>query len=389
MTASSMRIGIDIRYLSHGLLGGVHTYVGNLLPELFAVAAGEQFILYADRKAPLEVTPPSGVVVRMLPWRSSLSTILNDWSLARRLAEDNVDVAFYPTNYGFGPPQGGTVVMVHDAINLLPLSDTLRSHGSLRRMRSDAITVYLHHMTTRAVARANLILTASEYSRAAISAASGRPIEDIIAIPHGAAPTTPVAAAEVDEVLTRHALRSPYLLADGLKNPGVLISAWERLEPAQRRGCALVFFARSADVLPVLKDAAARGFARLLVRPSLNDLAALYAGAAAFVFPSWLEGFGIPLLEAMSHGTPIVASDRGSIPEVVGDAGVLVDAEDAAALASALARILTSDTESMRLRALGRARVAQFTWRRAAEMTLEALRKARAQKGTWAQGQGT
>jgi hypothetical protein len=384
-----MRIGIDIRYLSHGLLGGVHTYLANLLPALFEAGSREQFILYADRKAPLEVTPPCGVVVRTLPWRSALSTILNDWSLARRMAEDHVDVAFYPTNYGFGPPQAGTVVMVHDAINLLPLSDTLRSPGRSHGMRSDAMTVYLHYMTTRAVARANVILTASEYSRTAIAAASGRPIEDIIAVPHGAAPIVPVMPAELHEVLSRHALRSPYLLADGLKNPGVLLSAWERLEPAQRRGCALVFFARSADVLPVLHDAVARGFARLLVRPSLSDLAALYAGAAAFVFPSWLEGFGIPLLEAMSHGTPIVASDRGSIPEVVGDAALLVDAEDAAALASALARILTSDTESVRLRALGCARVAQFTWRRTAEMTLEGLGKARAQKNIRSQSQGT
>jgi glycosyltransferase involved in cell wall biosynthesis len=145
-----------------------------------------------------------------------------------------------------------------------------------------------------------------------------------------------------------------------------------------RRAFTLVFFARHPRVLPVLAEAVAAGQAQLLVKPPTAVLAALYAGAAAFVFPSWIEGFGIPLLEAMSYGTPIIASDRGAIPEVAGDAALFVDAEDDAALAAALERVLTNPSEADRLRTAGTARVAQFTWRRSAEQTLATLRRAHA-----------
>jgi glycosyltransferase involved in cell wall biosynthesis len=375
--AKPMRVGIDVRYLSHGLLGGVHTYVRRLVPELMEAAPEDEFVLYADRKAPFELSPPGRAVVRMLPWRSALSSVVNDWRLASRMAADGVDVAFFPANYGFGPPAAATVITVHDALNLLPLAQTMWGRGRARSLRTEMMTVYLHLMTVRAIARATAILTVSAFSREQIAAASGRPIEDIIAVHHGAAPVTAVASGRIQEVLGARGLRPPYILADGLKNPGVLLSAWRRLPSAVRSSHSLVFFARHARVLPVLEQGVAIGEATLLVGLSADELAALYAGAAAFVFPSWIEGFGIPLLEAMSYGTPIVASDRGSIPEVVGEAALLVDAEDAEALASALNRVLTSEAEAARLRALGLARVANFTWRRAAELTRQTLRQAR------------
>jgi glycosyltransferase involved in cell wall biosynthesis len=372
-----MRVGIDVRYLSHGLIGGVHTYVKRLVTELIDLAREDELVLYADAKAAFELTPPAHVTVRILPWRSALSTAVNDWTLARRMADDRVDVAFFPTNHGFGPARAATVVTVHDALNLLPLRQTLTSKGHTRSARAAAMTVYLHLMTARAAARATLILTTSAFSRGAIAAASGRSIDDIVAVHHGAAPTAPITPSRITEVSDRYKLPSRYVLADGLKNPGVLVNAWQRLAPELRRAAAPVFFARHPRVLPILQAAVDAGEARLLVRPSSDELAALYAGASAFVFPSWIEGFGIPLLEAMSHGTPIVASDRGSIPEVVGDAALLVDAEDETQLATALTRVLTSDVEAARLRALGLARVARFTWRRAAEQTMTALREAR------------
>ena len=132
-----------------------------------------------------------------------------------------------------------------------------------------------------------------------------------------------------------------YVLADGLKNPGGAAAGGGAAARRPARGPArCVFFARHAEVLPALAAAVAAGEARLLVRPSTATLAALFAGAAAFVFPSWIEGFGIPLLEAMTYGAPIIASDRGSIPEVAGDAALIVDAEDDAGLAAALERVL-------------------------------------------------
>ncbi|MGE0359974.1 MAG: glycosyltransferase family 4 protein [Vicinamibacterales bacterium] len=374
-----LRIGIDVRYLSHGLVGGVHTYVTRLVPEMIR-ASDDRFVLYADRKAPLEITPPPGVTVRTLPWRHAVSSVWNDHALARHMAADGIDVAFFPANYGFGPAGAATVVTVHDAINLLPLSHTLWVVGHRTTLRTRVMTVYLHQATVRAVRRATRLVTMSDFSRGTIVEASRRRADDIDVVYHGAPPKVAVAAAGIAAAREAHGLTTPYVLADGLKNPGVILRAAARLPADVRRRLTFVFFARHADVLPVLQAAVAAGEARLLVRPSTETLAALYAGAAVFAFPSWVEGFGIPLLEAMSYGAPIVASNRGAIPEVAGDAAHFVDAEDDAALAVHLERVTGDAAEAERLRRAGAARVAEFTWRRSAAETLASLHRAHAQR---------
>jgi glycosyltransferase involved in cell wall biosynthesis len=375
-----LRIGIDVRYLSHGLVGGVHTYVTRLIPEMFRAGGDLQFVVYADAKAPLELAAPAGVVVRTLPWRHAVSSVWNDHALARHMSADRIDVAFFPTNYGFAPRSAAAVVTVHDAINLLPLRHTLFVVGHKTTMRTRVMTVYLHQATVRAVRRATRLVTMSGYSRETIVAASTRHQDDIDVVYHGAPPRIAVTPDDARSAAAAHCITAPYVLADGLKNPAVILRAAARLPAELRRSVTFVFFARHADVLPVLQAAVAAGEARLLVRPSTETLAALYAGAAVFAFPSWVEGFGIPLLEAMTYGAPIVASDRGAIPEVAGEAAHFVDAEDDAALAAALQRLLCDPAEAERLRRAGAARVAGFTWRRSAEETLASLRRAAAQR---------
>jgi glycosyltransferase involved in cell wall biosynthesis len=118
------------------------------------------------------------------------------------------------------------------------------------------------------------------------------------------------------------------------------------------------------------------GTALLLLRPSRADLIALYNMAEVFVFPSKIEGFGLPLLEAMTCGAPIIASNRGSIPEVAGNAAYLIDAEDSNALAGYLTILLTVPAEAQRLCELGALRAAQFSWSRTAERILESYQLA-------------
>ena len=102
----------------------------------------------------------------------------------------------------------------------------------------------------------------------------------------------------------------------------------------------------------------------------------LYAGAAAFAFPSRYEGFGLPVLEAMSNGTPVVASNAASVPEVAGDAALYFPAGDAEALAHELARVLSDRVLAMRLRTAGMARAATFTWDKCADETLRVFESA-------------
>ncbi len=177
----------------------------------------------------------------------------------------------------------------------------------------------------------------------------------------------------------RYGLRKPFVLADGLKNPAVLVRAWPRLPEALRQRYQIVFFARR-DPWPAVRTAVEAGYAQLIVRPPRIDLIALFSMAAAFVFPSWFEGFGIPILEAMICGTPVIASNRSAIPEVVGEAGLIGDAEDEQTLVRHLSMILGDPAIAEHYRQAGWQRVQQFSWQYTAQQTLRAYRSAVAQK---------
>lgn len=377
-----MRIGIDVRYLSHGLVGGVHTYVRHLVPALVEVAAGHQLVLYADRKAPFELRDlPANVRVHYLPWRHGVSSVVNDLlALRQAMAADTIDVAHFPANYGFGPPSARTVLTVHDAMTLMPLSHVFQSKGTRWTARTRAMTVYLYACSHLALRGADLALTVSEHARSEIARYGRFPLERIMPVAH--APTPDLRRIEEVELLAdvhaRHGLRRPFLLADGLKNPAVLLRAWQRIAPAMREQYELVFFSRR-EPLPVVREAEAAGRCRVLLNIPRVDLVALYSSAAVFVFPSWLEGFGIPILEAMTCGAPVICADNSAMPEVAGGAALLCGAEDDVALAALVARVLGDAGEAARLRQLGFARAAQFSWRKAAEQTLAAYSHAAGQ----------
>jgi len=174
-----------------------------------------------------------------------------------------------------------------------------------------------------------------------------------------------------------------FVLADAIKNPAALTRAWRRLPAELADRYRIVFFSRRPDPPVAVHQAVAAGHARLLIRPERPDLIALYSQAAAFVFPSWIEGFGIPILEAFTCGAPLIASTAGSIPEVAGDAGLLMDAEDElmdaeddATLARHLVRVLGEPDLAADLRARGFARASEFSWARAAQETLAAYEQA-------------
>ncbi len=366
-----MRIGIDVRYLSHGLVGGVHTYIAHFVPALIEQAADHQVYLYADTKRAFELEQlPTHVTLRILPWHGPQSSIAHDLLMGRWMAEDRLDVAHFPANYGFGPAGARTVITLHDAINIMPLGEIIRGHA--KRPRTMAMMTYLHFCSRAALRRADTLLTVSAHAGREIARHSGFDPRRIIAVPH--APTPDLRRIEDPAVLAdvqrRFELPQQFVLADALKNPAALVHAWRRLSPELRKGRRMVFFSRRPDPPAIVREAVAAGEALLLLRPSREDLIALYSMAEAFVFPSWIEGFGIPVIEAMTCGTPVIASDRGAIPEVAGGAALLADAEDYAALAGHIALVLGSQAEARRLRERGFARAAQFSWHSTAQQIL-------------------
>jgi glycosyltransferase involved in cell wall biosynthesis len=185
------------------------------------------------------------------------------------------------------------------------------------------------------------------------------------------------AAAVPGDAPARHGLDRPYVLAVGTleprKNLERLVAAWGRLPDALQSAHQLALVGpRGWDDEPILR-AAAEGGARLLGRVEDADLAALYAGCAAFAYPSLYEGFGLPVLEAMAAGAPVVTSSVSSLPEVAGDAALLADPYDTGAIAAALTRVLTEPALAADLRERGRARAAGFSWERTARETRELL----------------
>lgn len=373
-----MRIGIDIRYLSHGLTGGVHTYLAHLLPALLEQSVGHELVLYADTKAPRELGAlPPNVRLRLLPYQGALSNLLNDLLTLRRvLRQDCLDLVHFPANYGFAPLGVRSVITLHDAINILPLLEIIRGHR--KDARTVAMMTYLHFCSSAALRRADLVLTVSQHARREIARIGRYDLSRIVAIPHAPTPDLQRIDDEVTlaTVRSRYGLNKPFILADGLKNPAVLTRAWPLLPLTIRERYILAFFARREPPAPA-RVAEAAGFARVFINPPRADLVALYSMASAFAFPSWIEGFGIPLLEAMTCGAPVVASNRGAIPEVLGDAGLLADAEDERGFAAQLAILLGDEAIAADLRERGYQRAVAFSWASTARQTLDSYAAAR------------
>lgn len=371
-----MKIGFDARYLTHSLIGGVHTYTTHLALELPALAPADEFFYYVDTKSPNELREvPANVTVRTLEWRSAWSTVVNDLAIARWMERDAVDVAHFPGNYG---PRGpyALVVTVHDALNLFRMAEHWRGFG--RRPRQVALMAYLGWKTRRAIADADLILTTSEFARREIARRSRCPLERIT-------PVHEAAGAEfrhlTDEVVLQDGrarlLERPLtILADGIKNPAALIEAYRAVPGETRNRTELLFFSRELEPRPAVAAALREPGVRYLARPTTADLVLLMNLASVFAFPSWYEGFGLPLVEAMACGAPVIAAARGAIPEVLGGAGLLFDLEDPATFSRHLTTVLENEglRRGLKERSLGRAR--DFSWQAAAAKTLDAYREA-------------
>jgi glycosyltransferase involved in cell wall biosynthesis len=241
-----------------------------------------------------------------------------------------------------------------------------------------AMTVYLYVGSRLMLRDADMILTVSEHAKQDILRYCRFDPQRIIPIPH--APTPDMRRISDEAVLTavrqRYGIDQPFVLADALKNPGVLVRAWRRLPASLRQSHRIVFFSRHPAPLPVVFEAVERDGAALLINPPRRDLIALYSMAEVFVFPSWFEGFGIPVLEAMICGAPVIVSDRGPLPEVSGGAALVMDAEDDATLAGYLERLLTNPAEASHWRERGFAHAARFSWRKTAQRILESYEQA-------------
>jgi len=210
----------------------------------------------------------------------------------------------------------------------------------------------------RIARRALLVMTVSEVSRRQIVQHLGVDIDRVAVVPPGVDDRfrDPPGA---EAVRARLGLERPYVLAVGTDLPRKNLALLDRLAPALAdQGLDVVLAGSTRPYMP-----AGSYSARSLGYVAENDLPGLYAGAAVLAMPSLHEGLGLPVLEAMAAGTPVVSSDRGALPETCADAALVVDPDDEDAFAAALVRAALDGGEHERLAAAGRARAAGFTWR--------------------------
>jgi glycosyltransferase involved in cell wall biosynthesis len=268
------------------------------------------------------------------------------------------------------------VVTVHDlSFEHLPETFKRRSWMQLR------LTV------RRTVRRAAHVIAPSEFTRRDLVETYRLDPERVTAIPLAASTRfEPVEDAyEIERVRHLYGLEGEYILSVGSiqprKNLARLVRAYAGLRRERGRSNLpkLALVGKQAwlygETLKMIEEEGVRDSVVLTGYVSEGDLPALYTGALCFAYPSYFEGFGLPPLEAMRCGAPVLTGNQTSLPEVVGDAGLLVDPFDIDALARALARLIDDAALRAELRSRGLRRARAFDWRDTARMTLQVYRR--------------
>ncbi len=371
-----MRVAINAWFLQQETTGSGQ-YLAHLLPELSALAPDDEFVLVASHEdGESRLANCELCVVNCAFGRSE--NLAKVWfeqvgfpRACRRLGADLAHVPYWGSPLF---PTVPTLVTVHDLIPLL-----------LPAYRGSPLVRFYTRLVTYSARRADAVLTDSVASQRDIVRHLRIPPERVHAVPLAVdARFHPIEdQAVLAAVRQRHALPERYFLYlggfDWRKNVSAVLRAFAEFSGRQTADAPIHLVvagrmpARHTDLFPDPCNLARElGIEEQVVFTSWvadEDKPALYSSALAFVFPSWYEGFGLPPLEAMACGTPVIASDRGSLPEVVGAGGLLIAPDDVTGLADAMTRLASDDALRTALREKALAQAAQFSWRKAAEET--------------------
>lgn len=357
-------------------LGGNESYATNLIEALAEIDSVNHYTLYVTKREALERFNnrwPNFAVRATLPHTPLIRVPL---TLSAELRKNPVDVLHVQFTAPLVAPCP-VVASIHDlAFEHLPRTFKRRSSMQLR-------------LTVRHTARrAAHIITLSEYSRRDIMETYGIAPERITVTP-AAAPdsfgpvTDPEELARVRDI---YGIEGDYILSLGSiqprKNLSRLIAAYSSLRNAQpgAKLPQLVLAGKCAwlydETLQTISELEVGSSVILTGYVPQAHLPALYSGALCFVYPSYFEGFGLPPLEAMKCGTAVIVGNRTSLPEVVGDAGVLVDPFNVGEIASAIERVIGDPGLRSQLRARGLEQAKLFNWRETARQTLAVYQQA-------------
>ncbi|MBB5806953.1 glycosyltransferase involved in cell wall biosynthesis [Saccharothrix ecbatanensis] len=357
-----LRIAVDLVFYT-GRKGGTESYARGLFPVLAAAHDDFRFVGIGNRE--LAEQPPEWFPGEIVPLPVSGENRAA-WAAAVALAVGprarslGADLLHCPSNFGPAVRLLPTVVTVHD---ILGTRHPEWVQGRLARG--------VQALTKATVRAADRIITDSQASADDVHELLGRPMADIDVIHLGVKPV---------DVLARSGERAgrPYVLAGGNrmrhKNFDGLLEAWALIPAAERPKLVITGSHGDDPLRPVVERLGLGGDVELREWVSADELAALYDGASAYAFPTLFEGFGLPVLEAMARGCPVIGSDIPVLHEVGGDDMAYFDPRDPAAIATAVRKVVGDPDAQAAMAAAGRKRAETFTWQRTADATAEVYR---------------
>lgn len=363
-----MRIGIDCR-LPYYRMGGISQYVLNLIPALAALDQENQYFLFHSRKDRRSYLPPGARNFRRRNLWTPCHHRYERWALTAELLRHRLDVFHSPD---FIPPLRGAkrrVVTIHD-LNFIYYPQFLTEES--RRYYIDQIQW--------AVQSADAISADSYATRKDVLSLLSAPPEKVKTIHLAASPQylEPVAAGAVEATLRKYDLSRGFILFVGTleprKNVSMLLRVYARLLAQARVDVPLVLVGGAGwlyeEIFETADELALDEQVRHLSGVEDRELQHLYHAAGVLVTPSHYEGFGLPALEAQHSGCPVIVSDRGSLPEIVGPEGLMLNADDEVLWANTIERVLTDEALRARLVENGYRQAARFSWDAAARATL-------------------
>lgn len=369
-----MKIGIDIRPLSClNDMAGLYQYTYNLVSNLLAIDSQSEYTLLSTSRGFNGSGAIPGRFLRRFPGRVS-EMLLEKVTVPLELVMGRMDIFHGPCFFAPRSLRSKLVVTIHDVM-------PFRHPAYLKAERVDSIKKVI----CSSIKRADCIVAVSQFTKHEIAELFQIPEDRIRVIYNGISPIyQPVRdQIKIEHVKERYGVKGPYFLFVGTiepkKNITTLIRAWAALRDSTRYQYPLVLVGKKGWYFEELqKDIQNRPDREdIIITDSIenDDLPYLYSGAEAFVLPSLFEGFGIPIIEAMACGTPVVTSNRASLPEIAAHAALVVDPLKVGDLTEAMHAIVSDFSFRARLVQKGLDRAKEFSWGKTARETLDLYRE--------------